>query len=174
MAGLRIYQLNRDQIVASPLEEIFSFFECPENLARITPASLDFRLLTPSPVPMNEGRIIDYTIRAMRMRIRWRSIISVYDAPHCFVDEQLSGPYSFWHHTHRFEDCPSGTRLTDKLLYALPAWLPSPVSKILQAVYVGPALNKIFDYRSRVYQEMFGSPGGVSSPVKTEILTLET
>ncbi len=41
------YQLIRQQEVSRPLERIFTFFEKPENLALITPPSLEFRLITP-------------------------------------------------------------------------------------------------------------------------------
>ena len=73
---------------------MFTFFARPEILALITPPSLDFHLLTPSPIVMEHGSIIDY--------LRWRSLISTYRAPHRFVDERLLGPYSFWH--RRVED----------------------------------------------------------------------
>ena len=112
MSALSVHTLERAQWLDRPPEEVFRFFERPENLAQVTPSSLDFRLLTPSPVPMGQGRIIDYTIRVAGVRVRWRTLVSTYDPPFCFVDEQLSGPYSFWHHTHRFEPRAGGTLMT--------------------------------------------------------------
>ena len=97
--SLATYTLKRELWVDQPLEKVFPFFERPENLALITPPRLAFRLLTPSPVQMEQGRVIDYTIRVLGKQVRWRSIISTYCPPHSFVDEQLLGPYSFWHHS---------------------------------------------------------------------------
>lgn len=158
MAKLALYTLSRTQWVDRPLERVFPFFERPENLALITPPSLGFRLLTPSPVRMAQGRVIDYTIRLLGVRVRWRSLISTYDPPHCFVDEQLLGPYSFWHHTHRFEPQGAGTRLSDEVRYALPAYLPGPIAATLYRWQVRPALERIFDYRHRQFRRLFGGP----------------
>lgn len=161
MSELKIYSIEREQVVTQQLNEIFPFFERPENLKAITPPWLSFRLLTPDPVTMNEGRIIDYTIKVLGRRIRWRSIISTYEPPHCFVDEQLKGPYSFWHHTHRFEACEQGTIIKDRVLYCLPAWIPGFFGDLLNTLYVEPALTKIFDFRAEVYNGVINDESGI-------------
>jgi len=153
---MRVYTLQREQWVAEPLERIFPFFSQPENLALITPPSLGFRLLTPRPVNMEKGRIIDYTIRLLGLRVRWRTLITRYDPPRCFVDEQLSGPYSFWHHTHRFEHNNGGTLLNDEVHYALPMVLVGPARDLVHALYVRPVLVRIFDHRQQVFASLFG------------------
>lgn len=152
---MRVHTLQREQWLARTPERVFPFFAQPENLALITPPSLGFRLLTPGPVDMKEGRIIDYTIRVMGLPARWRTLISRYDPPRCFVDEQLSGPYSFWHHTHRLEPRDGGTLLFDEVRYALPIALIGPARDLLHTLYVRPALERIFDYRQQVFQERF-------------------
>ncbi len=168
MSRLRVYELNQEQCVDRPLERVFAFFERPENLALITPPSLDFQLLTPSPVAMEQGRIIDYTIRVLGMQVRWRSLISTYRPPQCFVNEQLLGPYSFWHHTHRFAAEGTGTRLIDEVRYALPAFLPRPLAAAVHRWHVQATLQHIFDYRREQIRRLFGGatpPRGEASPV---------
>jgi ligand-binding SRPBCC domain-containing protein len=150
------YTLQREQYVPRELEQIFPFFERPENLALITPPQLEFRLLTPSPVKMEQGRVIDYTIRLFGIPVRWRSLISHYDPPHCFVDEQLQGPYSFWHHTHRFLERGSGTLLCDEVRFAMPLYLPPPIGALMHEAYLGPMLKLIFDYRRDLFENFFG------------------
>jgi ligand-binding SRPBCC domain-containing protein len=164
---MRVYRLTRSQWVARPLQRIFPFFAQPENLVLITPPSLGFRLLTPEPVNMEQGRHIDYTLRVLGLPIRWRTLISHYDPPHCFVDEQLAGPYSFWHHTHRFSEQRGGTLLEDEVRYALPALLPWPVTGIVHVLYVRPMLERIFHYRAQVYARLFGGSGSAAEPVAT-------
>lgn len=153
---MRVYTLYREQWVAEPLEWVFPFFAQPENLSQITPPELGFRLLTPRPVSMEQGRVIDYTIRLLRLGVRWRTLITRYDPPRCFVDEQLSGPYSFWHHTHRFEQRDGGTWLSDEVHYALPMLLVGPLSQLVNTLYVRPSLRRIFDYRAQVFAGLFG------------------
>ena len=152
---MHLYSLRREQWVARSLERLFPFFAQPENLALITPPSLGFRLLTPQPVIMEKGRVIDYTLRILGLPTRWRTLITRYEPPWCFVDEQLCGPYSFWHHTHRFEPRDGGTLLHDEVHYALPLTLIGPARELVHTLYVRPALERISDYRRQVYARLF-------------------
>ncbi len=144
---MRIYELKRHQMIPLPLDQVFAFFERPENLAKLTPPSLGFQILTPSPIEMKSGILIDYTIRVLGLPVRWTSLITSYDPPHRFVDVQLKGPYSFWHHTHQFEAVEEGTMMTDTVRYALPlGWL----GRIAHLFFVNRQIAWIFDYRSEV------------------------
>lgn len=156
----RHHRLERRQTVPARLERVFPFFENPENLALITPPSLRCRLVMPGPVTMQEGLLIDYTIRLGGMPVRWRSVISLYEPPVCFVDEQVKGPYAYWRHMHRFESTALGTVLTDEVVYALPAAMPSFVEGMLHSLYVRPNLERIFDYRAHFYTDFFGGHYG--------------
>ena len=170
---MRCYTLQREQWVASPLQRTFPFFAQPENLALITPPSLGFRLLTPPPVEMEKGRIIDYTIRVIGLAIRWRTLITTYDPPRCFVDEQISGPYSFWHHIHRFEPRDGGTLLYDEVRYLLPMALIGPVRDLVHTLYVRPSLERIFDYREQVFTRLFGGIPETSKQASPALLAKE-
>jgi ligand-binding SRPBCC domain-containing protein len=171
---MRIYILKREQVVPKPLETIFPFFTKAENLALITPPSLAFRVLTPSPVIMEQGKIIDYTVKLLGVEIRWRSMITKYEPPICFVDEQIKGPYSFWHHRHTFERRNTSTIIHDLIRYALPLSLTKAPGGLLHRMYVKPNLEEIFDYRRDVIARMFGGGGGQASTdaTETEIQTI--
>lgn len=149
---MKVYHLHTEQIVARPLTAVFAFFERPENLARITPASLGFVILTPTPIEMKAGALIDYTIKVMGMRIRWKTLISSYDPPNKFVDEQLKGPYRLWHHTHTFESTNGGTKITDDVRYALPFGV---LGRFAHALFVRHDLEKIFKHREKIISELF-------------------
>ncbi len=151
MANLDIHHFSRKQVLPVSLEQNFDFFLRAENLHRITPDWLDFNLITPPPIDISRGTIIDYTIRLMGLRIRWRSMITRCDPPHGFTDEQLLGPFSFWQHRHEFEASSDGTVIHDSVYYALPNWLPSIISRLINRSFVAPRLNRIFDYRARQY-----------------------
>ncbi len=153
---MRIYTLNRKQVITKALDNVFPFFTKAENLALITPPSLAFRVLTPSPIAMERGRIIDYTIRMVGMEVRWRSMITAYEPPLHFVDEQIMGPYSFWHHSHTFERLGKETLMHDCVRYALPLCLAGMPRDLAHRLYVRPNLEHIFDYRRDVIASMFG------------------
>ncbi len=151
-----VYRLYRKQRVERPIEEVFAFFERPENLDTITPPSLRFRILTPLPIVMKEGALIDYSVRISGLPVRWTTYIDRYDPPHNFVDVQLRGPYSFWHHTHRFTVAGSNaTLIEDEVLYLLPFGV---AGRAAHALWVRRQLEYIFDYRARRYRELFELP----------------
>ena len=149
---MRVYSLHAEQIVAKSLDEVFSFFDRPENLERLTPPSLGFQVLTPKPLTMKEGALIDYTIRIWGVPLHWRTLITAYEPPHRFVDEQLKGPYAFWHHTHTFTEVEGGVNIEDHVRYAMPfGWLGQAV----HAIYVQRDLQRIFNHRKQIVDDLF-------------------
>jgi ligand-binding SRPBCC domain-containing protein len=150
---MALHEIRDQQRVPRPLDEVFAFFARPENLARITPPWLGFGILTPSPVPMREGAVIDYVIRLGPLPTRWRTMITTYDPPHRFVDEQLSGPYSFWHHTHEFEADGDGTVIRDHVRYMLPF---GPLGDLVHTLAVRRQVEGIFTHRRTVIAAEFG------------------
>lgn len=156
------YRLERRQWLPLAPEAVFPFFARPENLARITPPWLDFRILTPSPVPMAAAVTIDYTIRILGLRLSWRSRIAEYDPPRGFRDVQLIGPYRLWDHRHRFRPEGGGTVVEDEVSYQLPL---GPLGRLVHALLVRPRLDAIFDYRrERVAALLLGAADEPRSP----------
>lgn len=151
---MKYYTLERTQTITRPLAEVFAFFENPENLTKITPGSVGFEILTPSPIAMHTGAVIDYTIRVLGLRQHWTTLITAYTPPQSFVDVQLKGPYQFWHHTHRFEEVAEGTRMVDHVRYVLPFGV---LGRLVHALFVRSQLDRIFDFRQRVIEEYFRS-----------------
>jgi len=154
---MRTHQLVREQWIPRSLERVFPFFEKPENLGLITPPWLNFEILSPAPIRVEAGRLIDYRIRLMGWPMHWRTHIAVYQPPLVFVDEQLNGPYAYWYHLHRFEAEGEGTRLYDQVRYQLPHWLPDFMERQVHERFVSPALTRIFDYRASVFKKLFGT-----------------
>jgi ligand-binding SRPBCC domain-containing protein len=152
----RGHVLERSQLVAAPLDEVFAFFAEPRNLARLTPRWLSFRMVDTEGVRMRAGERIEYRIRPFGVPQRWISEITVYEPPHRFVDEQRAGPYRRWHHEHTFEAVGDGTRIADRVEYELPLGV---LGRIVHAAVVQRQLGAIFDYRARVVAEMFEPRG---------------
>ena len=151
-----VHEFTREQQVPRSRDEVFAFFAEPGNLARLTPPWLGFHILTPAPVPMHAGALIDYQIRLGPLPTRWRTMITAFEPPLRFVDEQLAGPYSFWHHTHEFVATGGGTLIRDRVRYLLPF---GPIGRLVQALVIRRQLEAIFAYRQRVIADLFpGSP----------------
>ena len=142
---MAIHVLQRRQLLPRPPQALFPFFGDALNLEAITPPWLGFRVVTPEPVEMGAGTLIEYRLRLHGVRIRWRTTIAVWNPPHRFVDVQLSGPYRMWHHTHDFAPGPDGgTVMTDTVRYALPF---GPLGELAHRLLVKRDLERIFDFR---------------------------
>jgi len=147
--------LERTQIIKRPRGEVFRFFADAANLERITPPELNFHIITPSPVDLKKGALIDYELKLRGLPIRWRTEITQWNPPHDFVDTALRSPYKQWIHLHTFEDGASDdeTIMTDVVRYRLPL---EPLGDIAH-FYVKKELKYIFDYRYKVIEEIFHS-----------------
>ena len=131
-------------------EEVFAFFAEAHNLERITPPELRFRIISSTSIAIAAGTLIDYRLSLFGLSFTWRSRISHWDPPHSFVDEQLKGPYSFWHHTHTFTESNEGTVIGDRVLYRLPLWPLSAIGLPL----VKLQLKRIFTYRQQAIRKL--------------------
>lgn len=145
------FALETELWLPRPRAEVFGFFAEARNLETLTPTWLKFKVLTPAPIAMRAGTLIDYRIRVHGMPIRWRTEIAEWEPPHQFVDLQLRGPYTLWHHTHTFEERRGGTLCLDRVRYrphggALINWL-----------FVRRDVERIFQYRQQRLKELFAS-----------------
>ena len=113
---------------------------------------MGFNIITPKPIEMKEGAIIDYTVKILGVPMRWRTIISSYKKNEYFVDEQLKGPYSYWHHKHYFKVVDGGVMIIDEITYALPL---EAFRLIVHPLIIKPQLNEIFDFRFQTIQDKF-------------------
>lgn len=149
-----MYSLVRELWLPKPLPFVFKFFERPENLSLLTPKNLSFAVRTPSPVPMHKDARISYGIRVLGQPLDWVSRITVYDPPYRFVDEQETGPYSYWHHEHSFQVKDNGTLVRDEVQYSISyGWM----GRLAHVLFVRRELNHIFDYRAKTLRRLLAS-----------------
>lgn len=159
---MKIFKLKTVQTLPITIEEAWGFFSSPNNLSKITPSSMDFRILTELPKKIYPGMIVQYTVKPMApFRISWLTEITQVREPNFFVDEQRFGPYGFWHHQHHFKKVAQGTAVIDLVHYGLPLGF---LGRIAHGLFVKQKLNAIFEYRESALIQLFGDS------IKTETL----
>jgi ligand-binding SRPBCC domain-containing protein len=153
--GMRgVHELRTEAIVPRPLPEVFAFFAAAENLERITPPELRFRIITALPIRMGAGTLIDYRLNLFGVPFTWCTRITQWRPPFLFTDEQLKGPYHTWIHTHSFEEVDGGTLVRDVVRYRLPLFPFGEAALPLVRLQLG----RIFGHRRRRLLELLGSP----------------
>ncbi len=144
------YLLTTEQWFPRPCEEVFEFFSDAANLESITPPWLRFHVLTPRPIDVREGTLIDYKLRLHFVPIRWRTEIAAWEPPFRFIDRQLRGPYRLWVHEHTFEEHQGGTLARDRVEYQVPG------GRLIHTLLVRPDLMRIFAFRRKVLADRLG------------------
>ncbi len=150
---MRNKELKTVTIINRPLSEVFDYFSKAENLNSLTPPELNFSILTPLPIEMYSGRLIDYKIELMGISFKWKTEITEWVPNQKFVDQQLKGPYKIWHHQHIFKDLGDKTEMTDIITYQSIGWIFAP---FIHWLFVDQKVKEIFAYREKVLNEIFG------------------
>lgn len=148
-AGGRGWLLEASQVLPRPREAVYEFFSNASNLQELTPPWLHFSVVTPSPIQIGAGTLIDYRLRIHGIPLRWQSRISVWEPPGRFVDEQVRGPYRRWRHEHRFEAIGGETLCRDRVEYEVRG------GALVHALFVRRDLLTIFTFRHQKLGELF-------------------
>ncbi len=143
--GNKVY-ITEQYLPAAP-EKVFPFFADAYNLEKITPPLLQFKVEKVSTPEIQTGSLIDYRLKIRGIPVRWRTRIEEWAPPIHFVDTQLKGPYTQWHHTHQFKKLGAGTLMTDTVKYRLPLGLAGTLAA---GWYVKSDVRKIFEYRKKI------------------------
>ena len=150
-----LHRLYQQQIIPTPLDEVWAYFATPHNLNEMTPPDMKFETLHGGDEKMFQGQLIEYSVSFMPLvKSRWLTEIAHVEEKAYFVDEQRIGPYRFWYHEHRFEAVEAGTQITDQITYELPFGI---LGDIVHAVWVKYKLNRIFEFRKKKVAELFSS-----------------
>jgi ligand-binding SRPBCC domain-containing protein len=144
---MRTHIFTSIHVLPRPVEQVFPFFADARNLEKITPPWLRFNVLTPAPLEMQPGARIKYRLSLRGLPISWESVITEWNPPYGFIDEQVRGPYRRWRHEHRFKVHDGGTEVSDRVEYSV--WGGS----IINALLVEPDVRNIFEFRRQKLAE---------------------
>ncbi|WP_366183925.1 SRPBCC family protein [Flavobacterium ovatum] len=152
---MKLYKKESVQIINASLEECWAFFSSPQNLQKITPETMGFKITDYDGKKMYAGQIIQYKVSpVLGVKLPWVTEITVVKDKSYFIDEQRFGPYALWHHKHFFEATAQGVKMTDVVHYGLPLGF---LGRIMNTLVVKNKLTEIFAYREKAVNEIFNS-----------------
>ena len=151
---MKIYTLHKTQKLPISVDKAWEFLSNPKNLKIITPDEMSFDIISGADRPMYSGQIIQYNVTPMMgIRTKWVTEIKAVVPKKYFVDEQLYGPYSLWHHKHFINEIGGGVEMEDIIDYKIPLGI---LGQMMHPFLVKPRLEEIFNYRQKKLVELFG------------------
>lgn len=150
-----LHQLRFKQLLHTDIQTLWSFMSSPDNLALITPAYMNFEILTGKEDlgPMYAGQIIEYYLQPLGgIKMYWVTEITHVKEPEFFVDEQRFGPYRFWHHKHHLKEVENGVEMLDILHYQIPCGF---IGRIANALIVKKKIEDVFEFRRKKLETLF-------------------
>jgi ligand-binding SRPBCC domain-containing protein len=151
----KVYSFKEVQRMPVSLNEAWIFFSNPANLNAITPRDMGFKTISKyHGDKMYAGQLIEYSVRPiLGIPVYWMTEITHIQDREYFIDEQRFGPYSFWHHQHRFKEINDGVEMTDIIHYKIPFWF---VGDVANRLLVEKKLKDIFRFRREAIERKFG------------------
>ena len=152
---MKIYTLNKKQQLPISLDKAWDFLSNPKNLKIITPDYMSFDIVSNIDRPLYTGQIIQYIVTPLLgIKTKWVSEITHIEHKKYFVDEQMYGPYSLWHHKHFIKEIDGGVEFEDIIDYKVPLGI---LGQLVHPILVKPKLEEIFNYRQKKLVELFGT-----------------
>lgn len=151
---MKIYTFRSVQNLPITLDEAWEFISNPKNLKVITPDYMGFVTLSGDEKPLYAGQLIQYIVTPLLgIPMKWVTEITNVEEKRYFVDQQLFGPYSLWHHKHFVREIPGGVEMEDIVDYKVPMGI---LGQLVHPFLVKPKLNEIFEYRQKKLIALFG------------------
>lgn len=151
---MKIYTLHKKQQLPITLDKAWEFLSNPKNLKVITPDYMSFNIVSNIDRPLYTGQIIQYIVTPLLgIKTKWVSEITHIEEKKYFVDEQMYGPYSLWHHKHFVKEIDGGVELEDIIDYKVPLGF---LGQLVHPFLVKPKLEEIFNYRQKKLEALFG------------------
>jgi ligand-binding SRPBCC domain-containing protein len=152
---MKVYHFHQKQFLPLTLDEAWAFFSSPQNLVKITPPNMDFKILhiSGNGSGMYAGQIIAYKIKFLPLVcFRWVTEITHVRPNQYFIDDQIFGPYALWHHQHHFNEVNGGVEMTDEITYAIPFGF---IGRFANFLFVEKQLQDIFKFRRTTLDKVF-------------------
>jgi ligand-binding SRPBCC domain-containing protein len=137
------------------LKELFNFHLDTNNLPLISPKDTKVQLLTPN-IKIKQGAVLKLKAKKNFLSTTWEVRIQKLVYPTLLVDFALKSPFSYWEHSHIFEECDEGCIMKDVVHYKLPFCF---VGALFNS-FVKKQLAQMFSFRHKVTKQLLESKKG--------------
>jgi len=142
---------ERSVLLAATPAEVYAFHEDPRNIVKISPPSLRVEKVECS-VPARAGEEFRLRVRQFGLPMEWIGCWVEADPCSRLVDGARKCPFRHWRHHHLFVPADGGTRMTDRVEYALPF---APLGRLLDATVMRLVFTVMFAARHRATKRFF-------------------
>lgn len=127
-----------------PREQVFEWHMRPGALERLTPPWMQVRVIRREGEIHDGGRVV-LGIRQGPAEIKWEARHTAFEEGHMFRDEQVSGPFGSWVHTHRFLDAQDGgCIMEDEVEWEAPM---GAAGRVLAEPFLEKDMERLFSFR---------------------------
>lgn len=131
----------------STRQRTFDFLSDVRNLDRLTPPWLRFEVLTPTPMILDVGAVVDYRLRWHGLPLRWQSAVTLWEPRRRVAYEQRRGPYRRWVHEQVCEDHDGGTLVSDRIEWSV-------FGGFLARRWVAAEVRELFEHRAEAARRL--------------------
>lgn len=142
---------SKSSVLPASAARAFSWHAHDKTFERLSPPWDAFEILEKSG-GIETGATLAFKVKPFGpIGLTWRARHTAYEESRLFRDEQVSGPFSKWVHSHRFEPIDEGRcRLTDEIEYAPPLGF---LGQLVAGWQVRSMLRRTFEYRHRLTRD---------------------
>lgn len=137
----------RQTPIATTADALWRWHAAPGAFERLRPPWEQVEVLERSGDALVDGLRVTLRVRRGPIALRWSLRHEAVRPGLGFDDVQVRGPFTSWHHAHRFLDDVTGARLDDTITVELPG---GAVGHAVGAPFLGAQLDRMFRYRHDV------------------------
>jgi hypothetical protein len=133
--------------IEAPAADVYAWHLLPDALERLTPPGEKIEVIERTGGIERGARVV-MRVGRWPFRVRWVAVHQDYETGRYFSDIQVSGPFAYWKHVHKFEpDGPAACILEDRVEYALPFGF---LGRWIAGKFVRRKIEGMFKYRHAV------------------------
>ena len=137
------YFRHRSHFPFSP-EKLFAWHLRPGAFERLLPPWVRVRVLEKEGGVQDGGKVL-LAIKQGPTELKWEIRHTAFEEGRLFQDEQLSGPFEKWVHSHRFIPADDeGCYLEDEIKWAAPL---GPAGRLFAEGFIEKELKRLFSFR---------------------------